>query len=217
MMKKNIIGAVIFALLMMNAGADIIVSTTGYNRSEIATGVEIRLNSSLPVYNATSNYTLNSFTFQSDGNDSGTYWLNVYQAGSSTEATGFDFSADDTTGLTFLGASASSINHDPLGNGDDVNYTFSGITVAPDRDVFIVFSTTATAGSIVQAGLKSLNTVPTYSNLLAADVEDVNGNDSGEYITFSGDFTEVIPEPATLSMIASAGALLMLLRRRIRK
>jgi hypothetical protein len=217
MMKKNIIGALLFGLLIMNSGADIIVSTpNGFNRSEDAAGVEIRLNSSLPVWDATKTYTLNSFSFSSSG-AGGTYWLNVYQAGSSAEAGAAETAAFDATGLTFLGASANSIDTSAFSNGDALDYTFSGITVAPDRDVFIVFSTTSAAGSFVQAGLKSNNTAPTYDNLLTADVEGVNKAAAGEYTTFTGDFTEVVPEPATLSMIASAGALMMLLRRRIRK
>jgi hypothetical protein len=214
-MKINIIGAAMFGLLLMNAEADIAVSSPSFNRSENAIGVEIRLNSSLAVWDATKAYTLNSFNFNAGGSG-GTYWLNVYQAGSSAEAGGFDFSADDTTGLTFLGASANSIDTSGSANTDPLNYTFSGVTVAPDRDVFIVFSTTSTAGSFVQANLKSINeTAPTYSNLLTADVEDINGNDAAESIHFDGDFTEVIPEPATMGLVATAGVLLMLMRRRL--
>ena len=206
-----------FGLLMMDAGADIIVSSPSYNRSENATGVEIRLNSSLAVYNSDKNYTLNSFNFNAGG-AGGTYWLNVYQAGSSAEASGFDFSSNDTTGLTFLGSSANSIDTSAFSNGDALSYTFSGITVSPDRDVFIAFSTNSAAGSFVQASLKSVNqTSPTYSNLLTVDVEDINGADSGESITFTGDFTEVVPEPATMGMVAAGGALLMLFRRRMLK
>jgi len=195
-MKKNIIGALIFGLLVMNAGAQIVVSTpNGFNRSDAAIGVEIRLNSSLAVWDATKTYTLNSFNFNAAA-AGGTYWLNVYQAGSSAEASGFNFSSNDTTGLTFLGASANSIDTSSFDNGSALDYTFSGITVSPDRDVFIVFSTTATAGSFVQANLKSNKDTPTYSNLLTADVEDINIGSSAEYITFDGEFAEVVSGPS---------------------
>lgn len=194
-------------LITSFAFAQTTVSTSDFNRSEDAEGVRFELDSSLPAWSGSPKWSLDSFTFESDGLNSGAgaHFLNVYEG---------------TTGGTFMGASTNSIDLGPTVNGADLDFTFSGITFDTDQAYSIVFSATNAAGNIAPVGLKSQEDraiyVNGFVNLVDGKVFDVGGSEPGEYITFNGSFT-VIPEPSSYAFFSVLLALSCIaLRRRAR-
>lgn len=205
-MKKFL--PLIFCLSLITAThAQITIgSADGFNRSANQEGVQLILDSSLTEITGTQ-YSLDSLDFQSAGIVAGDFYLDVYMAADSSTSWG-----GAPTG-TYLGSS-SAFSFAAADNGDPVSASFSGINLDVDKNFFLVFSDTSTAGSIVTAGIKTRNADPSYlvNGGSSAAVEQING-DGGEFMTFDATFA-IVPEPSTLALFGLAGLALVATRFR---
>lgn len=225
-MTPRILAPACIALASATAGAATISQTNVTNDSGVADyGQEIRLDSS--IFTAASSYTLDSVTFYKGdlGGGSATLFLDVYIAPDATEA---DPDVDTSTvGLTYLGSSTNSFDYGALTVGDgaagtlggQMTWTFSGIELAVDRDVFLIFSSDNQAGGF-QGTSTSTNTVgvpasSVYTNIGNADSDPLfggTGDASDQDHVYSVEVTAV-PEPS-IALLGGLGLLVLSRRRR---
>lgn len=184
--------------------------TQSGNRQDDAVGIQFQVDTGLPAFSGPS-FTLDTFTFRQGIDADSVYFLNIYE-GTATGSTDFTPGSENVSDLTFLGASDNSVDWGLTTNGS-ANYTFTGVTLSADTDIFVVLSTTTASGSFALGGFHTNNGGPwnndaDFNNLLAVNYDELNDEDGATGIIWSASVT-AIPEPSSIVlMVAALGAIL---------
>ncbi len=229
-MKKNIVILATTSLVAMTGLSQAVtVAQTNFNaRSGGANfGQEVRLNSSQAAFSSATSFALTSFTlYKGDGGGgSATLFMDVYMADATTGSaeTTPDFSVPTTAGLTYLGSSTNSFDYSNAGAGSDgttlgpaLTWTFTGIDLLVDRDIYFVSSNNNTAGNFQGASYNIQNTTPLAFTNITNDDSDVMFGGPGDAETTQDNRYDlvVVPEPSALGLGLLGTAGLLLRRRR---
>ncbi|MEM8736906.1 MAG: PEP-CTERM sorting domain-containing protein [Planctomycetota bacterium] len=170
-------------------------------------------------------FTLDAATFfrGSAAGGSDTLFLDVYVNSGADESATFTASGAPA-GVTYLGSSANSNNHDTAELGDALDYTFSGIEILPGTIYYLVFSSDAVEGNLVGTSTQQFQATTgfNYSNIDPLNTNPLlAGNEAGDIGLPSDGANEhrftatvtAVPEPGSMALIALGGGL-MLVRRR---
>ena len=206
------------AMLATSTYAAVITQTTANSGSGSANyGLEFELNSTF----FTEDQVLDSITFywQDKGGPTGSMFVDIYSLSGTQDATSPDFSSTNTSGdmnLSYLGSSTNSIDYGAITVASTaMEFTFSGITLARDVDLFAVFSTDDNDGNWVGASTDIATSGYSYTNIAGTGSDPLFGgvgDSDSQDLTYDIQMSAV-PEPSA-ALLGGLGALLLLRRRR---
>ena len=174
-------------------------------------------------------YTLNTATFfrGSDAGGSSTLFLDVYQNTGADESATFSGSGAPA-GVTYLGSSINSVNHDTASQGDALDFAFADIVLDSETKYYFVFSTNGIAGALVGTSTRQLQVDNNAAAFNYVNIDDVDtapllaGNEAGDTGLSSGTANEhrftatvtAVPEPSSMALLGLGGLLVAARRRK---
>lgn len=163
--------------------------------------------------------TLESLTFYRGGNGSGNLWIDVYSQGTETGTPNFS-NATNTGNLDYRGSSSASIDYTSVSAGDPLTWTFSGVTLPVDTNIYLVLSTDSSSGNWTGRRLEIVDDESqSYNNIVNLESDPLFGGSPDAQLKNDNRYSVVvIPEPsAAAALLGTFAVMLSMIRRRNRR